>query len=72
MATAKKDYFEFSRLVSLVLVIIPITSWVLGAVIRIEEKHYLAAIIRLFFGWNIIWILDIICMIRNEKILRIL
>lgn len=71
MATAKKDYFKFSRLVSLVLVIIPITAWVLGVVTRIEEKHYLAAIVRVFLGW-IIWIADIVCMVMNEKILRVL
>lgn len=71
MASAKKDYFKFSRLVSLVLVIIPITAWVLGVVTRIEEKHYLAAIVRVFLGW-IIWIADIVCMVMNEKILRVL
>lgn len=71
MATAKKDYFKFSRIVSLVLVIIPITAWVLGVVTRVEEKHYLAAIVRVFLGW-IIWIADIVCMVMNEKILRIL
>lgn len=72
MATISKDYFGLGRLVSVILAIIPFTSFVLGVVTRFCEKHFLAAILRLVLGWNIIWILDIICMIRNHKILRIL
>lgn len=71
MATASKDYFKFSRLVSLILVIFPLTAWALGVVTRAEEKHYLAAVIRVFTGWGV-WVLDIVCMLMNGRILRIL
>lgn len=68
---AKKDYFGLSKIVSIILAIIPITSLVLGFLTRFQEKKYVAAILRLVLGWNIIWIADIICMILNGRILRI-
>lgn len=68
---AKKDYFGLGKIVSIILAIIPITSLVLGFLTRFQEKKYVAAILRLVLGWNIIWIADIICMILNGRILRI-
>ena len=65
----KKDYFGLSFLVSLILAIIPITSCICGVVTRIQEGKTVAGILRLLLGWNIIYILDIILMV---KILRIL
>ena len=71
MASGKKDYFGLDPLVSLILAIIPITSWVCGIITRAQEGKYVAAIIRIFLGW-IIWICDLICMILNKSILRLL
>ena len=51
---------------------IPVTSWVLGWLTRFSEGKIVAGIIRLIFGWNIIWILDIIFMILQKHILRLL
>ena len=70
--TSSGDYFDFSWLVSVILVIIPITSWVCGFITRFKEGKLVAGIIRLVFGWNIIWILDIIFMFMNHKICRLL
>ena len=67
-----KDYFGLGRLVSIILAIIPVTAWLLGWLTRFKEGKIIAGIIRLFFGWNIIWILDLILMILQGKILRIL
>lgn len=67
----KKDYFGLDRIVSLILAIIPITAWILGIVTRFQEKKYVAAIVRIFFGW-IIWILDIVYMVKDEHICRLL
>lgn len=67
-----KDYFGLSRLVSLILAIIPITSFVCGVVTRIAEGKIVAGLLRLLLGWNIIWILDLIFMILNNKIFRLL
>ena len=71
MAT-KKDYFGLDYIVSLILAIIPVTSWILGALTRFFEGKIVAGIIRLVFGWNIIWILDIVFMALNKSIIRIL
>ena len=68
----KKDYFGLEWIVSLILAIIPVTSFVLGVLTRFQEGKYVAAILRLVLGWNIIWILDIIFMFKDQKILRVL
>lgn len=67
-----KDYFGLGRLVSIILAIIPVTAWILGWLTRFKEGKPVAGIIRLLFGWNIIWIIDLILMILNGKILRVL
>ena len=69
---AKNDYFGLSRLISLILAIIPFTSWICGALTRFQEGKFLAALLRLVFGFNIVYILDIILMVLNGRILRIL
>ena len=68
----KSDYFGLGWLVSLILAIIPITAWVCGVVTRIQEGKIVAAIIRIFLGGWILWVADLICMILNKKIFRLL
>lgn len=72
MAKKSKDYFGLSYIVSLILAIIPVTSWLLGVVTRFTEGKIVAGILRLVLGWNIIWILDIVFMVLNHSILRVL
>lgn len=73
MATKRKsDYFGLSYIVSVILAIIPVTSWVCGFVTRFMEGKIVAGILRLVLGWNIIWIADIICMIAKRSILRLI
>lgn len=72
MASKKKDYFGLGRLLSIILAIIPVTAFILGIVTRFQEKKYVAAILRLVLGWNIIWVLDLILMIFTGKILRLI
>ena len=69
---SKKDYFGLDWIVSLILAIIPFTSLICGIITRFQEGKYVAAIIRIFFGWNIIWIIDLIFMIMNKEIFRLL
>ena len=69
---ASKDYFGLSRIVSIILAIIPITSWILGICTTFKDGSIVAGIIRIFFGWNIIWICDIILMILKGHTLKIL
>ncbi len=68
----KSDYFGLSYIVSLVLAIIPFTSWICGALTRFQDGKIVAGILRLVFGWNIIWICDLVLMILNKHILRLL
>lgn len=73
MATKRKsDYFGLSYIVSVILAIIPVTSWVCSFVTRFMEGKIVAGILRLVLGWNIIWIADIICMIVKKSILRLI
>ena len=72
MAKASKDYFGLSWIVSLILAIIPVTSWVCGFVTRFQEGKIVAGLIRLIFGFTIVWILDLVFMIINHSICRLL
>jgi len=71
MANAKKkDYFGLSRIISIILAIIPITSLVCGVVTRFKEGALLAGILRIVLGWNIIYVLDLISMIFAGRMFR--
>ena len=72
MAKSKSDYFGLGYLVSIILAIIPVTSWVCGIITRIQEGKIVAAIIRILLGFNIVWILDLIYIIVDKHIFRIL
>lgn len=68
----KSDYFGLDRLISLILVIIPVTSWLCGALTRLQEGKLVAGIIRLIGLGFVLWILDIVMMFKDGKILRVL
>lgn len=68
----KSDYFGLSYLVSVILAIIPVTSWLCGAVTRFMEGKIIAGLVRLIFGFTIVWILDLIWMVLKKKIFRII
>lgn len=68
----QKDYFGMSYIVSVILAIIPITSLILGILTRFSEGKIVAGLLRLLLGWNIIWILDIVFMVLNRRIIRII
>ena len=70
-AKKRRDYFGLDYVVSLILAIIPVTAWVCGVVTRISEGKIVAGILRIFLGW-ICWILDLVCMIVNKSIFRVL
>ncbi len=72
MAAKNKDYFGLSWIVSLILAIIPVTSWICGFVTRFKEGKLVAGIIRLIFGFTIVWLLDLIFMLMNHSICRLL
>ena len=72
MAKNSKDYFGLGGLVSLILAIIPVTAWVCGFITRFSEGKIVAGLIRLIFGFTIIWIIDLVLMILSGRIWRLL
>ena len=68
----KSDFFGLGYVVSLILAIIPVTAWICGAITRFSEGKIVAGLIRLIFGFTIVWICDIVLMITNKHILRLL
>lgn len=66
------DYFGLSRIVSIILAIIPFTAWILGALTRFKEGKIVAGIIRVIGLGFILWVVDLVLMIMNGKILRLL
>ena len=70
-AKRSRDYFGLDYVVSLILAIIPFTAWICGIVTRISEGKIVAGILRIFLVW-IWWILDLVCMIVNKSIFRVL
>ncbi|MBE7075340.1 MAG: hypothetical protein E7376_05125 [Clostridiales bacterium] len=68
----KGDYFGLSKLVSIILAIIPVTALFCGVITRISEGKIVAGILRLVLGWNIIWIVDLVLMIMNQRIMRLI
>lgn len=72
MAKSGKDYFGLGRVLSLILAIIPVTAWILGAITRFTEGKIVAGLIRLIFGFTIVWIVDLVLMIVKGRIWRLL
>ena len=68
----KSDYFGLGYVVSLILAIIPVTAWICGAITRFSEGKIVAGLIRLIFGFTIVWICDLVLMIVSKHILRLL
>ncbi len=72
MAKTGKDYFGLSRVLSIILAIIPVTALICGFITRLTEGKIVAALLRILLGWNIIWIVDLVMMIVNGRIWRLL
>ena len=69
---ARKDYFGLGRIVSIILAIVPITAWILGFLTRFKEGKIVAGILRIFLGFNIVWLIDLVLMIVSGRIMRLL
>lgn len=69
---SSRDYFGLGRLVSIILAIIPVTAWICGALTRFSEGKIVAGLIRLIFGFTLVWIVDLVLMITNSRIWRLL
>lgn len=69
MAKSKRQraYFGLGWVVSLILAIIPITSWILGIIVRFKRGNILGGILNIPFGL-IFWIIDLVTMIIQKDI----
>ena len=65
------DYFRLNQIVSIILAIIPFTAWICGVITRAKDGAIVAAILRIFFGL-IVWLIDLILMILNGSIWRLI
>lgn len=70
MAKGKKDYFGLGRVVSILLCLF--LGPIMGIVARFSEGKIIAGILRLFFGWNVLWVIDFILIVLNGSILRVI
>jgi len=71
---AKKNstaYFGLGRLISIIFAIIPVTSWLFGVITAIQNKSWLWVIVRLFLGFNIIYIIDLLTVIFSGKLVLV-
>ncbi|MBQ9792830.1 MAG: hypothetical protein IJW32_03730 [Clostridia bacterium] len=68
----KSDYFGLGYIVSVILAIIPFTAWICGAITRFMEGKIVAGLIRLIFGFTIVWVVDLVLMLLSKHIWRLL
>lgn len=69
MAKKSKDYFGLPWIASVILALF--LGPIMGILTRLSEKKFVAAILRLIFGWNIVWLIDFILILIGKPILRI-
>lgn len=63
----QRAYFGLGWVVSLILAIIPFTSWILGIIVRFQRGNILGGILNIPFGF-IFWIIDLVTMITQKDI----
>ncbi|MBQ3213598.1 MAG: hypothetical protein IJB10_01105 [Clostridia bacterium] len=68
----KSDYFGLGYIVSVILAVIPFTAWICGAITRFMEGKIVAGLIRLIFGFTIVWVVDLVLMLLSKHIWRLL
>ena len=68
---SSKAYFGFGRLISIIFAIIPITSLIFGIITAAKNGSWLCVLLRVFLGWNIFWIIDLITVILSGKLILV-
>ncbi len=73
MAKKQKDYFGIdNRALNIILAILLPVTFILGVITRFLDGKPVAALVRFIFGWNIIWVADLVFMIMKGEIFRLL
>ena len=60
------DYFNLPPIVSVILLIIPFTAWIMGLATRLSQGRFVAAILRFFFGGWLLWVIEIVLTVMNK------
>jgi hypothetical protein len=72
MAKAGKGYLNLglAKIITLILAIIPFTSWLLGGITRIQRGHWIAGLLQLLTGIGtiIFWVIDIYTVITKDDL----
>lgn len=66
-SSSQRAYFGLDYIISLILAIIPVTSWILGIVVRFSRGNILGGILNIPFGF-IFWIIDLVTMITDKDL----
>ena len=64
------DYFGIHKIASIILLIIPVTAWVLGIATRCKEGKFVAAILRFIFDGWILGISNIVIRLWMDVMLK--
>ncbi len=74
-----KDYFGWGKVASVIWAIIPITAWIFGLVVKFKNGlkdgsvwEIICFVLRIIFGFNILWIIDLVCIICTDHIFKYL
>jgi threonine/homoserine/homoserine lactone efflux protein len=68
MSKKFRTYFNLPWIVSLILVIIPVTAWWCGVIQAFVRGHIIRGILRIFLGGWILWVLDLIFFIFTKEL----
>ena len=69
---AKKDYFGLDFIISLILTIFAPAGYVCSIITRVLDGKIVAAIVRFFLYFPVIWLLDIYYMVTKKEICRLI
>ena len=62
-----KFYKDLPWILRLIFAIIPITAWINAVCYRLAKGHIIAGVLCIFFGFNIVWVIDLISVILCGK-----
>lgn len=69
MAKGGKDYLGLPWIVSVILCLF--LGPIMGIIQRACDGKWLAVILRLLFGWNIVWLIDFILILVKKHIWKL-
>ncbi|MCQ2596751.1 MAG: hypothetical protein MJ181_02795 [Treponema sp.] len=65
----KGGYLKLGWLISVILCLF--LGPIMGIIQRAVDGKWLAVILRLFFGWNLVWLIDFILLLVKGDILKL-